>query len=98
MSLPFKYHPEVQDEIDAAYLWYETERIGLGERFLAALRDQMDLIGENPELYAVKSRGVRCATLERFPYVVYYRVEADHLFVVAVQHGRKNQRRWRSRA
>jgi plasmid stabilization system protein ParE len=35
--------------------------------------------------------------LKRFPYVVYYRVEAERLVILAVQHGRRDEARWHSR-
>lgn len=39
MSLPVVFHPDVQDEVDDAYRWYERQRLGLGDDFLAALED-----------------------------------------------------------
>jgi hypothetical protein len=35
MSLPVVFHPDVQGEIDKAYRWYEQQRAGLGDDFLA---------------------------------------------------------------
>ena len=51
-----------------------------------------------PELYAVTFRGVRPAKLRRFPYVMYYRMLADRIEVLAVLHGSRNPRVWQSRA
>ncbi len=98
MSLPLAYRPEVREEIDAAYTWYEQRRAGLGEKFLTAVRDVLDRIQQNPEMYGVAYRDVRGVPLRRFPYVVYYRVEATRLLVLAVQHGRRDPRDWQSRA
>jgi hypothetical protein len=36
--------------------------------------------------------------LNRFPYVVYYRIAGDVVEVIAVQHGSRSPRGWRSRA
>src|SRR5437870_1552004 len=97
MSLPLAYHPDVQDEIDAAYAWYEQRRSGLGEEFIFTLTKQLVRIQANPESYAVLHRQVRGSPMRRFPYVVYYRIEADRIMVVAVQHGGRRPRAWRAR-
>ena len=97
MNLPLVYRPEVRDEIDEEYTWYEEQRAGLGEEFLAAVRTTLDSIQRNPGRYGVVHREVRAAPMRRFPYVAYYRVEADRIVVMAIQHGRRDPRRWRSR-
>ena len=73
MSLPIVFEPEVEAEVDEAYHWYEGQRRGLGEGFLAAVRAALDRIQLNPELHAVVYREVRRALVRRFPYAVYYR-------------------------
>lgn len=97
MSLPLAYHPAVRAEIDEAYGWYERQRPGLGEEFLVVLRDYLDRIRLNPEMYGLVYRDVRAVPLRRFPYIVYYRAMPDRVIVMAVQHGKRHPRRWRSR-
>lgn len=94
MKLPLAFHPEVRDE---AYVWYEVQREGLGEEFLASVRNALDGIGDAPELGPAVYRNVRVRLVHRFPYGVYYRVEADRIRVIAIQHGRRHPRRWKSR-
>lgn len=98
MSLPLDYFPEVRDEIDAAYDWYERKRPGLGDDFLALCRDLLGRIKENPLMYGEVFRDVRAAPMRRFPYVVYYRAEEKRTVVIALQHGHRNPARWRARA
>jgi plasmid stabilization system protein ParE len=97
MSLPLTYRPEARDDIDTAYLWYEQQRPGRGDDFLAALRELLDQIQQNPELYGVTYRRTRAAPTRQFPFVVYYRVDSDRIIVIAVQHGKRNPRHWRGR-
>jgi plasmid stabilization system protein ParE len=97
MSLPIVFLPEAQDDVDGAYAGYEQRSIGLGDRFLEALRDQLDRIQANPALYGVLHQDVRAAPLRKFPYVVYYRAEASRTLILAVQHGRRSSRAWRGR-
>ena len=50
MSLPVVYLPDAQRDGDAASSAYEQRRVGLGDRFLEAVRDQADTISANPAL------------------------------------------------
>jgi toxin ParE1/3/4 len=97
MSLPVVYLPEAQNDVDEAYAAYEQRVVGLGERFLEVLQDQVDRIQAKPALYGVVYQDVRAAPLRQFPYVVYYRVETDQIVVIAVQHGRRSSRAWQGR-
>ncbi len=61
------YLPEARDDIDAAYTYYETLRVGLGERFLAALARTVGFIEWMPQGYGEVADGIRAAVLRRFP-------------------------------
>ena len=97
MTSPLAFHDEVRDEVDDAYLWYERQREGLGEEFLAAVQEILDRIAEAPKLGPMIHRDVRVRVVRRFPYGVYFRVEAARILVIAVQHGKRDPRLWRSR-
>lgn len=43
-------------------------------------------------------KDVRFCRTRRFPYVVYYRVKADRVEVLAVLHGRRDPADWKRRA
>lgn len=98
MSHPLIIRPEAEEDMTEARDWYEEQREGLGIEFLTAVDEVFDRIREMPELYVPEYKTVRRAGLNRFPYVVYYRLVADTVEVIAVQHGSRNARRWRSRA
>ncbi len=97
MSLPLEYLPGVHDEVVEAYRWHENQREGKGEEFLMAVRLGLDAIQENPEGWAVVFRKVRAYPVKEFLYIIYYRILADRINVVAVQHGHRNPRAWRRR-
>jgi hypothetical protein len=79
------------------YAYYEGERPGLGERFLAVLRSRVIDIEFNPQHFGVYRYKVRAAPLRGFPEVVYYRERSGDIQIVAVQHARRNTRNWRER-
>lgn len=98
MNSPLIIRPEAEQELAEARDWYEAQRNGLGDDFLAAIDPVFDQIRANPELYAPQYKSVRRVSLRRFPYVVYYRIVTGNVEVIAVLHGSRHPRHWRSRA
>jgi plasmid stabilization system protein ParE len=90
--------PAAAADVEEAYRWYEQQRVGLGEEFLAAVDAKLRDIAAHPSAYAVIHRGVRRALLRRFPYAVFYRFHGDSVIVVACMHGRRDPKRWQGRA
>ena len=50
-----------------------------------------------PEVFATQWQDVRACRLRKFPYVIYYRVLADRVEVLAVLHGSRDSSAWQSR-
>lgn len=94
---PVTIRPIAAAEIDEAYLWYESQRTGLGEEFLAEVNGTLDTIREMPELYAIVHRDTRRAMLVRFPYSLFYRLVNNQAIVVACFHGKRDPMRWQGR-
>lgn len=97
MSATVIYLPEARDDVDGTYLSYEQRSSGLGERFLEQLRTTVERIQFNPELYGVFEDEVRAVPLRQFPYVIYYRIAANSVVILAVLDGRRDPKVWRSR-
>jgi len=91
------FRAEAEAELLDARAWYEGERIGLGAIFAAAVETTVALILENPLAYPRVKGDTRRALVRRFPYAVYFRPVGDEIVVLAVMHGRRLPRRWRSR-
>lgn len=91
------FRPAASADVQAAYEWYEAQRPGLGDEFIAAVDAAMASILAFPDAYPVVHRGARRVLLERFPYGLYYRVEGKRVVVVACMHAARDPRRWRSR-
>lgn len=84
-------------DVEDAYRWYETQRAGLGEEFLSALRTVSESVRAHPEQWPIIHRQTRRALLWRFPYGLYYRVFEEQIVVVACFHAKRDPRRWQSR-
>jgi toxin ParE1/3/4 len=97
MSLPLTFRPAAQAEFDAAAGWYESQRPGLGDDFVAEVQEVLDTIANHPEGYPVADGDVREAPVSRFPYCVYYRVKPDRVVVIAVFHTSRDPSIWQGR-
>lgn len=90
---PLVVRPEAQADLLAARDWYGQQRPGLGDDFSDAAEELLDRIAATPKLYPA----TLTSKLRRFPYVVYYRMLADCVEVLAVLHGSRNPQIWQDR-
>lgn len=88
---------EAEAEILEAFDWYESKRQGLGQEFVQEIDAAFVRTTKTPEAFPVVYRGLRRFVLRRFPYVIYFRVEADVVHVFGVLHGRRNRAALRRR-
>ena len=94
---PVLVRPAAAADIEDTFLWYQTQRLGLGDEFREALRFTLNQVAENPQSYPIIHRGTRRTLLKRFPYGVFYREFPQVIIVVACMHGRRDPKRWQSR-
>ena len=84
-------------DVEDVAIWYESQRPGLGLRFL----DELDYVAERvtaapfqfPEIHANVRRGM----LNRFPYSVYFLVSDDRVEIIAVLHQHRQPDTWKDR-
>ena len=54
MSYSYRLHPRATEDLTNAYAWYEEMQTGLGERFIKTVKDKIDHILSQPDLYGSK--------------------------------------------
>lgn len=91
------FHPEAEVEFLAAAVFYEAQHRGLGVEFIAEVRRAARALQQHPELGHRFSRRLRRLLVQRFPYGLLYRVEAEDIFIVAVAHLSRRPGYWRRR-
>jgi plasmid stabilization system protein ParE len=74
--------------------WYEAQRAGLGDEFLASVADAFTRLEESPEQFPVYYRDFRRVLMNRFPYKVFFRIEGDLVIVFRVLHAAR-EHTWR---
>lgn len=50
---PVVFRPAAAADIEDAFRWYESQRDGLGEEYLASVQAALDLVAASPTLYPV---------------------------------------------
>jgi plasmid stabilization system protein ParE len=91
------FHPEAEVEFLAAAEFYETQRRGLGVEFIIEVRRAARALQQHPELGHRFSRRLRRLLVQRFPYGLLYRIEAEAILIVAVAHLSRRPGYWRRR-
>jgi plasmid stabilization system protein ParE len=97
VSFRVSFRPEIPFDLASAATWYDDQRIGLGDEFLAEYRLALECMLEQPLLRAEEKRGMRFWLLKRFPYRICYYLRSDEIVVAAVFHVRRNPARLRNR-
>jgi plasmid stabilization system protein ParE len=94
MTLPVVFRRRFQQDLGAGFGWYEEQRSGLGEEFLAAVQSTLRSIEQFPEMFVSIHRDVRRAIVSRFPFAVFYRVESRQIVVLRVLHTARDPKLW----
>jgi len=73
------------EDIKQATEYYEQVRSGLSKRFNIELLITLNKIRRNAYYASVRYNNVRCAQINKFPYLVHYQVDIkDNVIIIAV--------------
>jgi plasmid stabilization system protein ParE len=84
-------------ELTDAQDWYERESPGLGRRFRTEVDATVERLSVNPLQFSVIHKRVRRALLRRFPYMLFFVVDGERLWVIACFHASRDPRIWQQR-
>ncbi|MBP8823846.1 MAG: type II toxin-antitoxin system RelE/ParE family toxin [Flavobacteriales bacterium] len=94
MSVIVVWRDRAIHEAQDAFDWYEAKSQGLGERLLAELDVHVDALVQRPTGYP-KWRGMYMKiNLQRFPYIVVFRVLKNTVIIFSVFHNKRDPHRW----
>ncbi len=99
MKRTLRVLPGAEAEVQAAALWYEEKRAGLGVEFVAVVDHGLESILENPGACPVwrPDRPYRKYPLTRFPYVVFFSFKNATIEIMAVAHTKRRPGYWLDR-
>ena len=97
MSKPFEFEEEVAEDVQNAVDFYAGRTEGIAAKFLLALRKTYERIQFQPHASGRIYKSYRAARVQRYPYLVIYRVRRTVLQVVAIHHVKKGSFDWKKR-
>ena len=90
-------HPAARRELEEAFGFYEDQRQGLGQDFMAQIEDALSFISTYPEGSPLLRDPARRCLVLRFPYSIIYRIRRDRIRILAVSHQSRRPFYWLSR-
>lgn len=95
MSRALIIRRHAEHDMAEAGLWHETRRTGSGLHFIRCVDAALSLITRHPEAGPVQFGGFRRILVPRFPFGIFYSVEAEAVIVHGVFHSSRNPERIR---
>lgn len=97
-----RLHQRSLDEIREAASWFDARSLGLGTRFVGAVRDVLDSLESNPTRFATLETlspdiPIRQALIADIPYLVVFELFAEEVSVYPVSHAARRPNYWRRR-
>ena len=80
--------------------WYEAQKVGLGKRFQKSVINQINDLSENPQIYAIRYKEIRCMLVMKFPYMVHFYINPNTstVEVLSVISTDRNPKIWEEKA
>lgn len=97
MTYQLVVKPKAEYDLQDGWEWYEQQKTGLGDRYLDSIDSLFLSIRSNPLKYQLKYKSIRMALAKPFPIAVYYTLDKEKIFVLAVLSTYRNPRIWEAR-
>jgi len=89
MSYRVILSPDAEEDIRAAIRWYLQIQLELSFRFRAEVQTVLRRVAQNPFQFPLTPTLIRKALLRRFPYAIYFTLNAEGALVLAISHQRR---------
>ncbi len=83
-SFPVIFSPIAIDDIEQTVAFYEEQHTGLSKRFVTSLQLTPNKIKRNPFFSSIRYDDIRCAAINKFPYLIHYYIDEDKLVVTII--------------
>jgi hypothetical protein len=94
-----EYNPDFYNDLVQSVDWYNEECAGLGDRFFKSVKKQAAKLSTNALTFAVRYSDIRCMRIEKFPYMLHYRIneQTKTVKVEALFHTSRDPKIWEKR-
>ena len=89
-----KFNELAVREMNDAIAYYELQFSGLGIAFKEDIKKAVNRITKYPKAWPIVDEDIRKYILHKYPYNVYYSLEKDHLYVIAIAHQHRKPNYW----
>jgi hypothetical protein len=81
-------------EMNDAIAYYELQFSGLGTAFKEEITKAINRIIKYPNACPIVDENIRKYILHKYPYNLYYSMEKDHLYIIAIAHQHRKPNYW----
>ena len=92
MNVRLRILSSVYEEVADAFLYYESQSPGLGDRFLQNIDSMYKYISDFPLMYSVNFDDVHRAVLTEFPHAIFYTYGDEEVTILAIRHNKQDPR------
>ena len=91
-----KIDSDALHEIRNITFWYDSQKTGLGDRFQKTVIKQIEALAENPQIFAIRYKEIRCMLVNKFPYMVHFYLNSKNstIEVLAIIGTDRNPKVW----
>ncbi len=84
--------PDAETDTLDAYIFYETQQSGLGERFLKSVEESYKKLSQTPQYYSYinSKKDLRDIKIKDFPFVIIYQIADDRVLILRVFNTNRN--------
>ena len=84
-------------DLKESVIWYESQRIGLGDDFVNEIDAVAIRILKNPRQFPIVLQNIHKANLKNFPFNVFFVISDNSVYVIAIFHNSRDPKIWESR-
>lgn len=74
--------------------FYNNRRKNEGNKFYDEIIMYFELISKRPEIFQIRYKNVRVATMRNHPYLIFYIITNKIIHVLAVIHSSEDMKKW----
>jgi plasmid stabilization system protein ParE len=92
MSYQLRVSSTAYQETKDAFLFYEEQSPGLGEKFLKSVEDAYFKLSQTPQFYTYidNSKNIRDLKIKTFPFVIIFQIVENKVLVLRVFNTNRN--------
>ena len=89
-SIPVRFKPEADSDLEHAVIFYEAERTNLGLELIQNIEEVLGRVQLFPESAPVVYRQFRQLLPKKFPFRIFYRIESNTIQIYAIVHSSRD--------